>query len=99
MKTTSTNMCGTDSAMESERLKIEDVLASAHPNSNVVILNRLPDDDDTEKFDAVFEALGKHVWRFNDEFEPDENSYGPECHLCGQEIWDISDPLTFNGTI
>ncbi|OXA37459.1 hypothetical protein Fcan01_27752 [Folsomia candida] len=87
-------MCKTDSALVPERPKLEDIIALAHPLANVVILNGNADD---ENYAAVCSKLEHHDWDFNEEHDPDHDSLdspGPKCHLCGQEIWDISNPVT-----
>lgn len=92
-------MCKTDSALVPERPKLEDIIALAHPLANVVILNGNADD---ENYAAVCSKLEHHDWDFNEEHDPDHDSLdspGPKCHLCGQEIWDISNPVTVGETI
>ncbi|OXA54250.1 hypothetical protein Fcan01_11872 [Folsomia candida] len=96
------NSATMNSVMLSDRPNLEDFLALAHPNSNVVILE---ENAGIAKYDAVYNELEHHFWDFtdelddDDELEPNHDLLGPECCLRGQEIWDIDSPLTHNGTL
>lgn len=69
-------------------VKIEDLVATANPATNVIIANGGMFD---EMNDAVNYFLEPEYWDY-------EEAEGPLCHLCGEGILDKSNILIYNGT-
>ncbi|OXA44810.1 hypothetical protein Fcan01_21010 [Folsomia candida] len=68
-------------------VKIEDLVATANPATNVIIANGGMFD---EMNDAVNYFLEPEYWDY-------EEAEGPLCHLCGEGILDKSNILIYNG--
>ncbi|OXA39671.1 hypothetical protein Fcan01_25486 [Folsomia candida] len=58
-------------------MHVEDVVKLAHPITNSVVLSGSRGDD---KYRELHNLLEGQIW-------DDERLMGPECHLCGEDIW------------
>lgn len=70
-------------------MHVEDVVKLAHPITNSVVLSGSRGDD---KYRELHNLLEGQIW-------DDERLMGPECHLCGEDVYDYTNPITYKDSI
>lgn len=68
-----------------------DAISRTQSSTYNIILPGKSSDDENAEINSVCEA--KYM------YDDGENETGPDCHLCGQEIYDLASIFTYKGTI